>query len=105
MSSIKFTKEERRKVSDLFKVLQDLTRIDILYILKERKLTVTEIKDKLNMSQSAISHQLRVLKDVNLVKAERVGKNVFYTLADNHVYEIFNQAIDHVKEKECLSNE
>lgn len=105
MSSIKFTKEERKKVSDLFKVLQDLTRIDILYILKERKLTVTEIKDKLNMSQSAISHQLKVLKDVNLVKGERAGKNVFYTLADNHVYEIFNQAIDHVKEKECLSDE
>jgi|SRR5690625_537030 len=102
MNKPEFTKEDRLKVSNLFKVLRDPTRIDILYTLKENRLTVTEIKNELNMSQSAISHQLRILKDVNLVKDERVGKNVFYSLADNHVYEIFNQAIDHVKEKECF---
>lgn len=101
MKETKLLEEDKKKVSNLFKVIQDPTRIDILYLLKDKKLSVTEIKDNLNMSQSAISHQLRVLKDVNLVKDERVGKNVFYSLADNHVYEIFNQAIEHVKEKEC----
>lgn len=94
--------EDRRKVSNLFKVISDPTRIDILYLLKDQVLNVTEIKDHLKMSQSAISHQLRVLKDVNLVKDERKGKNIYYSLADNHVYEIFNQTIDHVKEKECF---
>ena len=92
---------EKQKVSNLFKVIADLTRIDILYTLKDSRLSVSEIKDKLNMSQSAISHQLRVLKDVNLVKDEREGKNIFYSLSDNHVYDIFNQAIDHVREEEC----
>lgn len=92
---------EKQKVSNLFKVIADPTRIDILYTLKDSRLSVSEIKDKLNMSQSAISHQLRVLKDVNLVKDERVGKNIFYSLSDNHVYDIFNQAIDHVREEEC----
>jgi len=86
------------KVSTLFKVLSDPTRIKIIYLLKDSNLSVNEIKDILNMTQSAVSHQLRVLKDTNLVKYERSGKNVIYKLADNHVYEIFNQAIEHVCE-------
>ena len=86
------------KVSTLFKVLSDPTRIKIIYLLKDNELSVNEIKDNLNMTQSAISHQLRVLKDTNLVRYERSGKNVIYKLADNHVYEIFNQAIEHVCE-------
>ena len=86
------------KVSTLFKVLSDPTRIKIIYLLKDSNLSVNEIKDILNMTQSAVSHQLRVLKDTNLVKCERSGKNVIYGLADNHVYEIFNQAIEHVCE-------
>lgn len=86
------------KVSTLFKVLSDPTRIKIIYLLKDSNLSVNEIKDILNMTQSAVSHQLRVLKDTNLVKYERAGKNVIYSLADNHVYEIFNQAIEHVCE-------
>src|SRR5690554_722720 len=86
------------KVSTLFKVLSDPTRIKIIYLLKDSNLSVNEIKDILNMTQSAVSHQLRVLKDANLVKYERSGKNVIYSLSDNHVYEIFNQAIEHVCE-------
>ena len=82
------------KVSTLFKVLSDPTRIKIIYLLKDSNLSVNEIKDILNMTQSAVSHQLRVLKDANLVKYERSGKNVIYSLSDNHVYEIFNQAIN-----------
>lgn len=86
-------------VSNLFKVLSDQTRIKIIYLLKDNTLSVNEIKDRLNMTQSAISHQLRVLKDTNLVKYERSGKNIIYSLSDNHVYEIFNQAIEHVCEE------
>src|SRR5690554_1015667 len=86
-------------VSNLFKVLSDPTRIKIIYLLKDNTLSVNEIKDRLNMTQSAISHQLRVLKDINLVKYERSGKNIIYSLSDNHVYEIFNQAIEHVCEE------
>jgi len=86
-------------VSNLFKVLSDPTRIKIIYLLKDNTLSVNEIKDRLNMTQSAISHQLRVLKDTNLVKYERSGKNIIYSLSDNHVYEIFNQAIEHVCEE------
>lgn len=86
-------------VSNLFKVLSDPTRIKIIYLLKDNTLSVNEIKDSLNMTQSAISHQLRVLKDTNLVKYERSGKNIIYSLSDNHVYEIFNQAIEHVCEE------
>jgi len=89
------------KVSKLFKTLSDPTRIKILYLLNDKALTVTEIHTKLNMSQTAVSHQLKVLRDINLVKAKRDGKNIYYSLADSHVYEIFNQAIEHVSEDEC----
>ena len=64
----------------------------------ETELCVCDLANVINTSQSAVSHQLRVLRDANLVVNNRVGKEVFYSLADDHVHEIFNQAIEHVEE-------
>ncbi len=93
--------KDKEKVSNLFKAISDPTRIDILTLLNEEELTVSEIVNKLKMSQSAISHQLKTLRDASLVKASRSGKFVYYSLKDKHVYEIFNQAIEHVLETDC----
>lgn len=93
--------KDKEKVSNLFKAISDPTRIDILSLLKEEALTVSEIVEKLKMSQSAISHQLKTLRDACLVRANRSGKFVYYSLKDDHVYEIFNQAIEHALEAEC----
>ena len=86
-------------VADLYKVFSDSTRIRILYCLYlNTKLCVNEIASKLNMSQSTISHQLKILKDNNLIKKHRDGKAIIYELADAHVYNIIKQGIEHVKE-------
>ena len=85
-------------LADLFKVFGDPTRIRILYALSAQELCVCDIAEILQMTQSAISHQLRVLKQMHLVKFRREGKTVFYSLADDHVYTILNQGIEHVKE-------
>lgn len=89
----------KHKVSLLFKAMANPTRMNILFALKNNSLSVSELTTILNMSQSAISHQLRVLRDVNLVVYEKKGKEVYYSLADTHIHEIFNQAIDHVEEE------
>lgn len=86
------------KVSKLFKTISDPTRIRILYALRNETLSVTELTYVLEMTQSAVSHQLRILRDAQLVKTKRAGKEIFYSLLDNHVHEIFSQAIDHVME-------
>lgn len=85
-------------VADLFKVFGDCTRIKILYALFESEMCVCDIADLLGMSQSAISHQLRVLKQSRLVKYRRDGKTVFYSLNDDHIKMIFNQGLEHVLE-------
>lgn len=85
-------------LAELFKVFGDSTRIKILYTLYERELCVCDIAMLLGMSQSAISHQLRVLKQSHLVKYRRDGKTVFYSLADNHVHTILAQGMEHVEE-------
>src|SRR5690625_835685 len=85
-------------VANLFKALSNPTRIKILFLLKQETLTVTEISERLNISQSAISHQLRELKLVRLVKGEKRGREVIYELDDHHVHQIFDMAIEHVKE-------
>ncbi len=85
-------------LAELFKVFGDSTRIKILYVLFERELCVCDIAQLLNMSQSAISHQLRILKQNKLVKNRRDGKSVFYSLADGHVRTIINQGMEHVME-------
>ena len=85
-------------LSELFKVFGDSTRIRILYCLLASEMCVCDIATLLNMTQSAISHQLSVLKKSRLVKNRREGKTIFYSLADGHVRTILNQGMDHVKE-------
>ena len=85
-------------LAELFKVFGDTTRIRILYALFEAELCVCDIARLLGMSQSAISHQLRILKGSKLVKYRREGKTVFYSLADGHVRTIIGQGLEHVEE-------
>ena len=85
-------------LAELFKVFGDSTRIKILYALFEAELCVCDIAQLLGVSQTAISHQLRVLKNSKLVKFRRDGKTVFYSLADNHVRRIIGQGMEHVTE-------
>lgn len=84
------------KLADLFKVFSDSTRIRILDILIKGELCVQDIANELEMTQSAISHQLRVLKQAHLVKARRDGKTIYYSLADDHVTMIMAQGLEHV---------
>lgn len=88
------------EVSDLYKVFGDTTRMKILYALSKTELSVCAIAEAINMQQSAVSHQLKVLRDFNLVGNRREGKTVYYFLADNHVYQIINQGIEHILEGE-----
>lgn len=85
-------------LADLFKVFGDATRVRILYTLAAGELCVCDIASVLNMTQSAISHQLRILKGTRLVKFRREGKTVYYSLADSHVKTILQQGLDHVSE-------
>jgi len=85
--------------ADLFKVFGDSTRIRILNYLFGNEKSVSEIVQALNMNQLAISHQLRILKDSKLIKNRRNGKTIYYSLADDHVYNIIDSAIEHVIEK------
>ena len=85
-------------LAELFKVFGDSTRIRILYVLFESELCVCDIAELLNMSQSAISHQLRILKQARLVRARREGKTVYYFLADDHVRAIIGQGMEHIDE-------
>ena len=85
-------------LAELFKIFGDSTRIKILYVLFESEMCVCDIAQLLNMTQSAISHQLRALKQSKLVKYRREGKTVFYSLADDHVNTIINQGMEHISE-------
>ena len=85
-------------LADLFKIFGDTTRIKILYCLFESEMCVCDISALLNMTQSAISHQLKVLKQSRLVKCRREGRTMFYSLADDHVRTIVNQGIEHIYE-------
>lgn len=85
-------------LAELFRVFGDSTRIRILYALSASELCVCDIAALLGMTQSAISHQLRSLKNARLVKSRREGKTVFYALADSHVHTIIDQGMEHVCE-------
>lgn len=85
-------------LAELYKVFGDSTRIKILYVLFESEMCVCDIAQVLNMSSSAISHQLRVLKNSQLIKFRREGKSIFYSLADEHVRTILDQGIEHICE-------
>mgnify|MGYP002544378085 CR=1 FL=1 len=86
-------------LAELFKVFGDSTRIRILFVLFEKDVCVCDLAETLNMTQSAISHQLRILKQNKLVKSRREGKSVFYSLADDHVRTIINQGREHIEEE------
>lgn len=86
------------ELADLFKVFGDTTRIKILYALFESELCVGDIAQVLGLSQSAVSHQLRILKDSKLVKFRRDGKSIFYSLDDEHVRNIISMGMEHVEE-------
>lgn len=85
-------------LADLFKVFGDSTRLKILYVLSEDEMCVGDISAALNMTQSAVSHQLKVLKQSRLIRSRREGKQIFYCLADNHVRSIIDQGMEHVEE-------
>lgn len=85
-------------LAELFKVFGDSTRIRILFVLFEAEVCVCDLAETLNMTQSAISHQLKILKQAKLVKSRREGKSVFYSLADGHVRTIIAQGIEHIEE-------
>lgn len=85
-------------LAELFKVFGDTTRIRILYALFESELCVRDIAELLSLTQTAVSHQLRVLKMNKLVSARREGKNIFYSLSDDHVRLIIGQGMEHIEE-------
>ncbi len=85
-------------LAELFKVFGDSTRIRILFVLFEAEVCVCDLAEVLNMTQSAISHQLRILRQNKLVKTRREGKTVFYSLADDHVRTIIAQGCEHIEE-------
>ena len=102
-----FQKELREKMpdedtimdlSDLFKLFGDSTRLRILWALKDNEICVDGISTAIGVSQSAVSHQLRVLKEANLVRSRRDGKWIYYTLCDDHIVSLLNIAIEHLME-------
>lgn len=85
------------EVADLFKALGDPTRVKIIYALQQGELCVHDLSVILGMGQSAVSHQLRYLRNVRTVKRRKVGKTVFYSLDDDHIEQIFGQTLQHLK--------
>ena len=90
--------EELQDLAEFYRVFGDATRLKILYVLLSAEMCVYDIASVLGMSQSAISHQLRMLKQMKLVKNRREGKTVFYSLADDHIQTIMNQGMEHILE-------
>ncbi len=93
-----YTDEEMMKLAELYKVFGDSTRIRILSALMREELCVCDISELLGVSVSAVSHQLRILKQAELVKYRRDGKTVYYSLADDHVKTIIAQGAEHINE-------
>ena len=86
------------ELAGFFKVLGDFTRVRILYLLSRKEMSVSEIAESLLMEQSAISHQLRILKQARLVRFTRSGKSLVYSLDDEHVSQVFTQGLEHLRE-------
>lgn len=87
------------QMSEFYKVFGDLTRLKILRSLEKKKLCVSEIADQLQMTHSSISHQLKILRDQNFVRNEKIGKVVYYSLADDHIKIILKYGKEHIIEK------
>lgn len=92
-------------VSNFFKIIGDNTRIKILFSLDNNEMCVCDIANTLEMSKSSISHQLSILKKNGIIKSRRSGKEVYYTLDDEHVSEVFEVALEHIKHKKGELNE
>ncbi|MBR0138090.1 MAG: winged helix-turn-helix transcriptional regulator [Erysipelotrichaceae bacterium] len=92
------TEELLYDLADLFKVFSDSTRVRILFLLFDEELSVNDISQRMNMNQSAISHQLKILRQSKLIKSRREGKQIFYSLADEHVYTILEMGKEHLLE-------
>ncbi len=91
-------KETVQAIADLFKAFGDTTRVRILAQLQQREMCVGDIAEAVELSQSAVSHQLRLLKQIHLIKFRREGKNILYSLADDHVRTILEMGLEHVME-------
>lgn len=89
-------KETKAHIAELFKGFADPTRVQILFLLLEKEMCVNDIAEAVELSQSAISHQLRLLKQMHLIKYRREGKNLVYSLADDHVRTILQMGLEHV---------
>ncbi len=88
-----------KDLSEFYKVFGDVTRLKILEVLLKKERVVNEIVEELNISQSAISHQLRILRNLDLVKTKKIGQNVLYCISDDHVKVILEYGIEHIKER------
>ena len=86
-------------LSNFFKVMGDTTRLQLLITLQNGELCVSELSKILDMTLSAISHQLKILKMAHLVKSRKEGKAVYYSLDDDHIYEVLEKSIEHIEEK------
>ncbi len=85
------------ELADLFSTLSDASRVRIISALLEKEMNVGVLAGKLKMSQSAVSHQLRGLRQMRLIRGRRQGRQVFYALADNHVEQLFRMGLDHIE--------
>ncbi len=92
------TEELLYDLADLFKVFSDSTRVRIMFLLNEGEMPVNDISQRMNMNQSAISHQLKILRQNKLIKSRREGKQIFYSLADEHVHTILEMGKEHLLE-------
>lgn len=90
--------EDAYHLSEFFKVFADVTRLRILHLLSLKELCVHEIATILDLSQSSVSHQLKVLRNVKLVKPRKVGKCVYYSLSDDHILQVFANGLEHIRE-------
>lgn len=91
--------ESALALADTFKVLGDVTRVRILDALTRAEVPVCDLAEMLGISQSAVSHQLRVLRQARLVKSRRDGQHIYYTLDDHHIVKLFEQGLEHVEER------
>jgi len=93
------SEEKLNRISEIFKILGDPTRIKIMYSILKNELCVCDIAEAIDMTPSAVSHQLRNLKQLRLVSSRRSGKEIYYSLADEHVEELFDVALEHIEEE------
>jgi len=96
---VKLTADIVRKLAEIFQMLSDETRLRILRTLEKKELCVSDIARETGVSQSAVSHQLRVLRQTDLVRSQRKGKRIYYRIADGHVFSIVRDGLEHVTEE------